>query len=107
MYEGLVEFMGGSVRQALDSDDCLQADLRLARVTDDPIDILLKNGTISFTDLSGGAYKKLITRKGRRAEMSWVEALFCSDEDNYLQDSMVLRIDAVLQPYSSEATKSL
>ena len=99
--------MGVSVRQALYADDCLQADLRLAGVADDPIDILLENGTISFTDLSGGAYKKLITRKGRRAEMSWVEALFCSDEDNYLQDSMVLRIDAVLQPYSSEATKSL
>ena len=84
VYEGLVEFMGGSVRQALDSDDCLQADLRLAGVADDPIDILLENGTISFTDLSGGAYKKLITRQGLRGEMSWVEALFCSDEDNYL-----------------------
>ena len=95
------------MRQALDSDDCLQADLRLARVTDDPIDILLKNGTIAFTDLSGGAYKKLITRQGRRAGMSWVEALFCSDEDDYLKDSMVLGIVAVLQPYSSEATKSL
>ena len=75
--------------------------------TDDSIDILLENGTISFTDLSGCAYKKLITRQGLRGEMSWVGALFCSDEDNYLQDSMVLRIDAVLQPYSSEATKSL
>ena len=84
MYEDLVEFMGVSVRQALDADDCLQADLRLARVTDDPIDILLKNGTIAFTDLPGGAYNKLITRQGRRGEMSWVEALFCSDEDNYL-----------------------
>ena len=55
MYEGLVEFMGVAVRQALDADDWLQTDLRLARVTDDPFDILLKNGTISFRDLSGGA----------------------------------------------------
>ena len=51
---------------------------------DDPIDILLKNGTISFTDLPGGAYNKLITRHGLRGEMSEVEALFCSDGDDYL-----------------------
>ena len=76
--------MGVSVRQALYADDCLQADLRLARVTDDPIDILIKNETISFTDLPGGAYNKLITRQGLRDEMSWVEVLFCSDEDDYL-----------------------
>jgi len=57
------------VRQALDADDWLQADLRPARVTDDPIDILLKNGTISFTDLPGGAYNKLITRQGLGGEM--------------------------------------
>ena len=75
--------MGVSVRQALYADDCLQADLRLARVTDDPIDILLKNGTISFTDLPGAAYNKPITRQGLRSEMSYVEALFCSDDDNF------------------------
>ena len=70
MYEDIVEFMGVAVRQALDADDWLQTDLRLARVTDDPIDILLKNGTISFTDLPGGAYNKLITWQGLRGEMS-------------------------------------
>ena len=72
------------MRQALYADDCLQADLRLARVTDDPIDILITNEIISFTDLPGGAYNKLITRQGLRDEMSWVEVLFCSDEDDYL-----------------------
>ena len=82
------------MRQVLDADDWLQADLKLARVTDDPIGILLKNGTISFTDLPSGGYNKLITRQGLRIEMSYVEALFCSDKDNYLSDSMVLRIDA-------------
>ena len=84
------------MRQGLDADDWLKANLKLARLTEDPIDILLKNGTISFTDLSGGAYNKPIIRQGPRGKMSWVEAVFCSDEDNYLWDSMVLRIDAVL-----------
>ena len=107
MYEDLVEFMVVSVRQVLDADDWLQANLKLARVTEDPIDILLKNGTISFMDLPGGAYNKVITRQSLGSEMSYVEALFCSDKDNYLSDSMVLRVVAVLQPYSSVATKSL
>ena len=88
-------------------EDCLHVDLKLARVTEDTIVILPKNGTIAFTDLLGGACNKLITRQGLRSEMSYVEALYGSDEDNYLWDSMVLGIDAVLQPYSSVATKSL
>ena len=87
-------------------DEWLQADLKLARMTEGPIDVLLKNGTISFTDLPSGGYNKLITRQGLRSEMSHVEALFGSAEDNYLYGSMVLRIDAVLRPYSSLATKS-
>mgnify|MGYP000407944550 CR=1 FL=1 len=83
-HEDLVEFMGVSVRQILDADDWLQADLKLARVTEDQIDILIENGTISFTDLRGGAQNKLNTRQGLRSEMSYVEALFGSDVDNYL-----------------------
>ena len=99
--------MGVSVRQVLDADEWLQADLKLARVTEDPINVLLKKETISFTDLPSGGYNKLVTQQGLRSEMSHVKPLFGSGEDNYLYGSMVLRIDAVLRPYSSVATKSL
>ena len=83
MYEDLVEFMGVAVRQVLEADEWLQANLKLARLTEDPIDILCRNGTISFTNLPGAAYNKPITRQGLRSEMSYVEALFCSDDDNF------------------------
>ena len=56
------------MRQALDADGSLQADLKLARVTEDLINILIENGTISFTDLPGGAHNKLSTRQGLRSE---------------------------------------
>ena len=56
--------------QALDAGDWLQADLRLACVTGDPIDILLKNRTFAYTNLQGGTCNKLITRQGLRGEIS-------------------------------------
>jgi len=83
-HEDLVEFMGISVKQVLDADEWLQADLTLVRVTEDLIDVLIENGTIAFTDLPAGAQNKLINRQGLRSEMSYVEALFGSDEDNFL-----------------------
>ncbi len=80
----LVEFMGVQVMDIINNDEWLQADLSLARVTEDLIEVLIEKGAISFTDLPVGAQSKLIDRQGLRSELSYIEKLFGSDEDNYL-----------------------
>ena len=84
--EELLEFLKVDVMNIINNDEWIQADLSLARVTEDLIDILIENGTFSFTDLPEGAQMKLIKRQGLRSEMSYAESLFGSDEENYLGD---------------------
>ncbi len=84
--EELVQFLGVGVQEVLKADEWLQADLSLARVTEDLIDVLIEKGAFAFTDLPQGAQSKLINRQGLRSELSYVEALFGSDEENYLGD---------------------
>ncbi len=63
------------------TDEWVQADLQLARVMEDLIDILIEKKLIVFTDFPEGAQKKLIERRGLRKEFSYVEGLFA--EDNF------------------------
>ena len=83
-HEDLVKFMEVTVKQVLDTDECLQADLTLVRVTEDLIDVLIENGTFAFTDLTGRAQNKLNNWQGLPSEIFYLEALFGSDEDNFL-----------------------
>ena len=80
----LVEFMSVDVLEIIKNDEWLQADLSLARVTEDLIEVLIEKGTIAFTDLPSGAQSTLIDRQGLRSELSYIEKLFGTDEDNYL-----------------------
>ncbi len=80
----LVEFMSVDVLQIIKDDEWLQADLSLARVTEDLIEVLIEKGAIAFTDLPVGAQTKLIDRQGLRSELSYIEKLFGTDEDNFL-----------------------
>ena len=61
------------------TDDWVKADLALARVVEDLIDILIDKKLIVFTDFPEGAQKKLIERRGLRKEFSYVETLFADD----------------------------
>lgn len=63
------------------ADEWVQADLALARVIEDLIDILIAKKLILFTDFPAGAQKKLIERRGLRKEFSYVENLF--EEDTF------------------------
>jgi hypothetical protein len=65
-------------------EDWIKADLSLARVTEDLIDLLIEKGVISFTELPEAAQGKLISRRGLRNELSYVVSLFGSDEDGVL-----------------------
>ncbi|MBM3564971.1 MAG: hypothetical protein FJX42_02515 [Alphaproteobacteria bacterium] len=61
-------------------EDWVQADLALARVMEDLIDVLIEKGVIMFTDFPEGAQKKLLARRGMRKEFAYVQNLFV-DED--------------------------
>lgn len=80
----LVEFMAVDVMSIIRNDEWLQADLSLARVTEDLIEVLIAKGAIAFTDLPESAQSKLIDRQGLRSELSYIEKLFGSDEENFL-----------------------
>ncbi len=82
--EELVAFLGIDASAIIASDEWLQADLALARVTEDLIEVLIDKGVLAFTDLPEGAQSKLIGRQGLRSEMSYIEKLFGSDDENYL-----------------------
>ena len=63
------------------TDEWALADLALARVIEDLIDILIEKKLIVFTDFPEGAQRKLIERRGLRKEFAYVETLF--EEDSF------------------------
>jgi hypothetical protein len=84
-HPDLLDFLGISARAIIDADPWIKADLSLARVTEDLLTILMERGVISFTDLPIGAQEKLIARQGlRSSQLSYVQSLFGSSEDNLL-----------------------
>ena len=84
-HPDLLEFLGISARAIIDADPWIRADLSLARVTEDLLAILMEKGVISFTDLPVGAQEKIISRQGlRSSQLSYVQSLFGSSEENLL-----------------------
>jgi len=63
-------------------DEWVLSDLALARVLEDLIEILMDKKVIMFTDFPEGAQQKLRERRGLRKELSYVEDLFVSDDDD-------------------------
>jgi hypothetical protein len=56
------DIMGGHTRVLLDSD------MKLIRVLEDLVELLLNQGVIRFTDLPEPAQQKLLERRGLRTE---------------------------------------
>jgi hypothetical protein len=84
-HPDLLEFLGITARAIIDADPWIKADLSLARVTEDLLNILMEKGVISFTDLPVGAQEKIIKRQGlRSSQLSYVQSLFGSSEENLL-----------------------
>jgi hypothetical protein len=84
-HKELLEFLGIDAKAIIDADPWLRADLGLARVTEDLLNILMEKGVIAFTDLPIGAQQKIISRQGLRStQLSYVQALFGSNDDNML-----------------------
>ncbi len=72
----LAEFVQRNAPEGLAMDEWAKSDLELARVTEDLIDILMDKGVVSFIDFPEGAQKKLMSRRGRRKELDYMESLF-------------------------------
>lgn len=84
-HPDLLDFLGISARAIIDADPWIAADLSLARVTEDLLNILMEKGVIAFTDLPVGAQEKIIKRQGLRStQLSYVQSLFGSSEENLL-----------------------
>lgn len=73
-------FLGLGDADGQELTDWIRADLSLARVTEDLIDLLIEKGLISFTELPEAAQAKLINRRGLRNELSYVASLFGSGD---------------------------
>ncbi|MCW9034985.1 MAG: hypothetical protein OQJ97_12260 [Rhodospirillales bacterium] len=69
----------------IEDAEWMQADMELARVTEDLIDILIEKGIIMFTDLPDAAQHKLLKRQGLRSRLDYVSQLFTigDDEDGF------------------------
>jgi hypothetical protein len=81
-HPDLLEFRQADTKSLLEKDEWVQADLALARVTEDLVDLLIDKGVINFTDLPSGAQNKLIKRQGLRTELSYVAKLFGSNDED-------------------------
>ena len=83
-HPDILGFLQIDMTSLIDNDEWIQADLALARVTEDLVDLLIGKGVINFTELPEGAQMKLLKRQGLRTELSYVAKLFSSDDDNFL-----------------------
>ncbi len=83
-HPDIVNFLGGGAAAGNQPNEWMEADLALARVTEDLVDLLIGKGVINFTELHEGAQMKLLKRQGLRSELSYAAKLFSSDDDNFL-----------------------
>ncbi len=74
--EELKQFLGQT------EHEWVQADMELARVTEDLIDVLINKGIIMFTDLPDAAQHKLLKRQGLRSRLDYVSQLFTLGDDD-------------------------
>jgi hypothetical protein len=80
----LVEFLARDDPQAKTRWDFMQSDLGFVRVLEDVIEVLIDKGVILYSDLPGPAQKKFMSRRGMRKEITYVETLFTSEEEEAL-----------------------
>ena len=80
----LVEFLARDDPEAKTRWEFMQSDLDFVRVLEDVIEVLIDKGVILFSDLPGPAQKKFMSRRGMRKEITYVETLFTSEEEETL-----------------------
>ncbi len=78
----LVAFIQRNIPAAGGLDEWAMSDLALARVMEDLIEILMDKKVILFTDFPEGAQEKLRARRGLRKQVSYVDDLFGTGDDD-------------------------
>lgn len=73
----LIDFMG---RMGMEQGTLLQSDLRLVRVLEDLIDLLIDRDVIRFTDLPLPAQEKLMERRSMRQSLGALDLLGGANE---------------------------
>lgn len=80
----IVEFLYGDLGVENFENSWLAADLSLARVVEDLVDIMIKKGMLEITDFPILAQQKLISRRGKRSDYEYLTELFPADDDDEL-----------------------
>lgn len=80
------ELMSFLATQGLSSPDALrqllaESDLRMVRLVDDLIDLLIDKGVIKYTDLPQAAGEKYMQRQGARKQLQTVVNLMVGEKD--------------------------
>lgn len=63
-------------------ENWMLADLALARVVEDLVDILMKKDLLKITDFPIQAQQKIISRRGKRNDFGYITQLFPDDGDD-------------------------
>jgi hypothetical protein len=80
--EEVITFLfGGDLDKGM-QDSWITADLSLARVVEDVVDVLIKKKLIEITDFPIPAQQKLISRRGKRNDFGYLTELFPADEED-------------------------
>ncbi len=80
----VVEFLYGDSGVENIQDSWIAADLSLARVVEDLVDIMIKKDMLKITDFPITAQQKLISRRGKRMDYGYLTELFPEDEEDEL-----------------------
>ena len=76
----LGDFLYQNLLDAVVRREWLESDIRLVRVLEDLVDVLIEKGVIMFQDLPEAAQAKLRKRSGFRKEFAYVQTLFAPDD---------------------------
>ena len=77
--------IGGGLKDDYE-ENWMLADLALARVVEDLVDILMKKDLLEITDFPIQAQQKIISRRGKRNDFGYLTQLFPEDEDDEEDD---------------------
>ncbi|MBT3990682.1 MAG: hypothetical protein HOG95_18020 [Rhodospirillaceae bacterium] len=78
----VITFLFGGDPQEGAQESWITADLSLARVVEDVVDVLIKKKLIEITDFPIPAQQKLISRRGKRNDYGYLTELFPEDEED-------------------------
>jgi hypothetical protein len=80
----VIKFLFEGLEQDGDADNWITADLSLARVVEDVVDVLIKKKLINIIDFPIPAQQKLISRRGKCKDFGYITELFPEEDDEEL-----------------------